>query len=558
MLLNLHVKNLAIIQEAEIDFTDHLNILTGETGAGKSVIIGSVTLALGAKASRDVIREGAEYALVELLFHVEDPKTIQLVRELDLPVEEGEILISRKLYPGRAVNKINGETVTASAIRKIASHLIDIHGQHEHQSLLHKEKHLEIVDQYARDQELRHQVREAWERYRLAEKELEKSRIPEEERLRECSFLEYEQKEIQQARLQPGEEEELAALYRRLSNLNLIEEETAQVYRFTGEGEDSAGEQIGRALRSLARTAPYDPELDQLQEQLIQVEDILGEFNRSLSEYRMGLDFDHGTMAETEERLDEIRRIQSKYGGSYESVCSYVEEIGEKLERYRQYDLYIEELEREVEEARKSYEAGAEALSRERKKAAGELGEKIREVLRDLNFLDVQFEIACGQRREPGAEGVDDLEFMISTNPGERVRSLGAVASGGELSRIMLAIKSILAEQDAVDTLIFDEIDTGISGVTAQKVAERMVSLSAVHQVICITHLQQIAAMADTHFLIEKQAGETGTKVEIRTLGEEESVEELARMLGGVNRSEAVVSTARELKEMARSRKTYR
>ncbi|MBQ9563742.1 MAG: DNA repair protein RecN [Lachnospiraceae bacterium] len=554
MLCHLHVKNLAIIREAEADFSEHLNILTGETGAGKSVIIGAASLGLGGKAGREMIRDGAEYALVELLFTCESELTRQVLAAHDLPCGE-EILISRKIYPGRTVNKVNDETVTVATLKEIAATLIDIHGQHEHQSLLHQEKHLAITDTYAKNQELLAQVRGAYAQWQKAAKERRESEMPEEERLREISFLDYECKEIEEAGLKETEEEELESRYRLLSNMSRIEEGIAETYGLTGERRECASDQIGRALRALRGLTEYDESLEDLCEELSQAEDILSDFNRQIWDYQNSLSFDHEEFSVIEKRLDEIRRIYAKYGGTYERTMAHYEEISDRLLAYQDYDRRRAELQALEQERKEAYLALAGRLSSRRRDAAAELEGKITEALLSLNFLTADFHIEVRESGQLRDNGTDDLEFLISTNPGEKARSLGAVASGGELSRIMLAIKSILATQDQIPTLIFDEIDTGISGVTAQRVAERMAEIAGIHQVICITHLQQIAAMADRHLFIEKDADAGETRVRIRTLEGDESVEELARMVGGANRSEAVVQAAREMKALAEEKK---
>ena len=554
MLCHLHVKNLAIIREAEADFSEHLNILTGETGAGKSVIIGAASLGLGGKASRDMIREGAEYALVELVFTPESELTRRKLAEHDLPCGE-EILISRKIYPGRTVNKINDEAVTAGTLKEIAQTLIDIHGQHEHQSLLNKESHLEITDQYAKNEDLLRQVKETYTQWQKVKREIERSTVSEEDRLREISFLEYELAEIENAELKEQEEEELMSRYRLLSNMNRIEEGVAEAYGLTGERRECAADQIGRALRTLNGLTEYDESLKELAEELSQAEDILNDFNRLLSDYQDSLSFDREEFSVIEKRLDEIRRIYAKYGGTYERTMQHYEEISDRLIAFQDYDRRRAELIQEEARCKEAYLTLARELSERRRKAASELEGKITEALLSLNFLTADFRIRVEESGQLRENGLDDLEFLISTNPGEKVKSLGAVASGGELSRIMLAIKSILAKQDQIPTLIFDEIDTGISGVTAQRVADRMAEIAQTHQVICITHLQQIAAMADRHLFIEKDADEGETRVRMRVLEGEDSVEELARMVGGENRSEAVVEAAREMKALAQERK---
>lgn len=554
MLTNLHVKNLALIDEADVDFSDKLNIMTGETGAGKSILIGSINIALGGRFSLDSVRRGADYALVELAFHIEEKSTLERLLAMDIPMEEdGQVIISRRLKGSRAVSKVNGETVTGSFLKELAGILIDIHGQHEHQSLLYKSKHLDILDRYGREKTvgLKTEIRSLYEEYTQLCHKLEENRIPEEERLRELSFMEYEKKEIEAAGIRKGEEEELESDYRRLSNGEAIMEGMASVYRLTGEGDASAAEALGRAIRQMGRMTELADGMDEFSDRLEELEALLNDFNRDLSEYMSHISFDEELLRETESRLNLIHGLLAKYGGSYEQMERYYQNLVHKLEQYADYDNYIEELEKKKAALEKRLKSRCEKLSGFRKESARILKGAIIQALEELNFLQVQFDIEFRPLEKVTANGFDEVEFMISTNPGEDKRPLGKVASGGELSRIMLAIKSVLADKDAVDTLIFDEIDTGISGRTAQKVSEKLSAISKSHQVISITHLPQIASMADEHFVIEKHREGTSTKTKIHAMTEEESVMELARMLGGAEITEAVVHSAKEMKELA-------
>lgn len=559
MLLNLHVKNLAIIQEVEVDFSEHLNILTGETGAGKSILIGSMNIALGGKVYKDMIRKGAEYALVELVFQTKDLTLEQKFQELDIPLEDGQILISRKLTNGKSISRVNGQSVTAATLREIAGFLIDIHGQHEHQSLLNKTKHLEIVDHYAKGEieKLKEEVNKYYEKYIKVKKELETTTISEEQRLREMSFLEYEINEIKNANLKEGEEEELSIIYRKLSNCNIIAEGISQVYNFTGEGNNSASECVGRSVRMLGKLTEYDEKIAVFLEELEEIENLLNDFNRELSNYTSELTFDHGELLQVEERLDFIRNLKAKYGDSVRKIQEYYQNIKIKMEQYQNYEIYIENQKKELEENQKKLEECCEKLSIIRKEKALVLRNKIKKALEELNFLDIQFEIKFRQLEKYSNNGYDEIEFLISTNPGEEIKPLSRVASGGELSRIMLAIKSVLADNDEIETLIFDEIDTGISGRTAQKVSEKLSFIAKNHQVICITHLPQIAAMADSHYIIEKKAENEITSTSIRKMKEKEVIQELARMLGGAKITEAVLHSAKEMKELASNTKIY-
>ena len=557
MLQNLHVKNLALINETEVDFKEGLNILSGETGAGKSIIIGSINLALGEKVQKEMLRENADYALVELIFSVTDPRQKELLKELDVIPENDQIILSRKIVNGRGVAKVNSESVPVSKMKAIASVLIDIHGQHEHQSLLSKRKHLEILDDYAKEElaDWKQKVRASYQEYRRIEEERAHADVNEEERLRELSFLEYEVREIEEAGLEIGEDETLEANYRKFSNGKKIMEAVNGAYLLTGSQDDSASELIGRAVRELGAGAAYDEQVKSLEEQLLQIDSLVNDFNREIAEYIDETEFDDETFYQMEKRLDEINHLKSKYGNSIASVLEAAEEKRERMAKLADYDAYLSRLKKQLECAREELDGYCEQVSKIRKKYAVTLTAAVTEALKDLNFLDVRFEMHFERTPDYTANGTDDAEFLISTNPGEPVKPLGKVASGGELSRIMLAIKTVLADNDAIETLIFDEIDSGISGRTAQMVSEKMNVLGRNHQIICITHLPQIAAMADAHYLIEKSVENQTTVSRIRELSGEESIEELARMLGGVEITDKVRESAKEMKELARQKK---
>lgn len=550
MLQHLHVKNLAIIDEVDISFGEHLNILTGETGAGKSVIIGSINLALGAKASRSLIRTGADYASVELVFQVEE-KLAETLKGYDVYPEDGQVILSRRLTGDKSISKINGENVTLGHVREVASLLLDIHGQHEHQSLLHIRHHLEILDRYGREEtdqplmELRSLVQD----WKKKKKELEEYTLEDEKRLRELSFLEYEWNEIEEVQVKPGEEEELAAACWKMTNARKLWDLVQEVHGLCGE--EGAADYLGRAVRQMSRILELDDEAEGLHGQLLELESLLTDFNREVAAYEESCVFDGDALREMEERLDRIRSLMAKHGGNYDSLVSYQAEAAEQIEKYRNYELYRDQCRQELERLESEIRVRNQRLSQTRQRYGAELAEKITQSLQDLNFLDVRFEIAFRELEGFTEKGIDEVQFLISTNPGEPVRPLSEVASGGELSRIMLAVKSVMAEADDIPTLIFDEIDVGISGRTAQKVSEKMAAIAAGHQVLAITHLAQIAAMADSHFVIEKATDGDKTATQIRGLSAEESVEELARILGGVEITENVRASAAEMKKLA-------
>lgn len=561
MLIHLHVKNLALIEDIEVEFGPGLNILTGETGAGKSVLLGSMQLILGGRTARDMIRTGASCALVELLFQVENKKAEQALNSLGIFTEEGQVLLSRKIMDGRSINKINGETCTVGQMKAAAECLLDIHGQHEHQSLLYQEKQLEILDAYGREKirPAKEAVRQSYEEYRKYMRALKELDTDEEQRNREKAFLEFEISEIEKAHLVPGEDEELETLYRRLNNGKLILETLQSVHSLTGyDSGQGAGEAVGTGVRELLRVTEYDTQLESMAETLQEIDGLLNDFNRELSSYVEDLSFDDETFYETEKRLDQINGLKAKYGRTIEEILEYQNTQQQKLEKLARYEENFLEARQNLKKAEEQLEKDSYVLSEIRKDYSKTLTEKIIEGLRDLNFLDVKFRIDFQRKQEFTDNGYDSIKYEISTNPGESVKPLGRIVSGGELSRIMLAIKAILADRDQIETLIFDEIDTGISGRTAQKVSEKMAVIGSCHQVLCITHLPQIAAMADTHFEIEKHQKGSETITEIHPLGERESVRELARLLGGAEITEAVLKNAMEMKELAQVHKNTR
>lgn len=550
MLHNLHVKNLALIDEAEVDFSKGLNILSGETGAGKSIIIGSIGVALGEKASKDIIRKDADYALVELLFSVDDIVKKKL-QALDIPMEDDQVILTRRISGGRPIAKINSESVSTAKLKEAAALLIDIHGQHEHQSLLNQKNHLQILDAYAKKElkEVLPKLSKAYHEYLEIRNELKEASLDSEQRTRELSFLQYEVEEIENANLTVGEDEELELQYQRMSNNQKIIGSLSQTYNLTAE--NGAADFTGRALQELAGICAYDGQVKVLEGQLLEVDNLLNDFNRELAEYMVDAEFDEETFYEVEKRLDLVNHLKAKYGSTIEKILCEYESKQARIEKLSDYDAYLTGLRQNLEKKKAQLDKLCQKASKIRQKEALTLTEKIKSALIDLNFLDVQFELQFTRKKEYTACGYDEAEFLISTNPGEPLRSMTRIASGGELSRIMLAIKAVLADCDEIGTLIFDEIDTGISGRTAQMVSEKMSVISKRHQVICITHLPQIAAMADTHFLIEKQAEQYETKTSIRKLQEEESITELGRMLGGVKITDTVLKSAKEMKDLA-------
>lgn len=552
MLDRLMVKDLALIEKSVVEFGPGLNILTGETGAGKSILLGSIQLALGQKANKDMIRHGSEQALIELSFSLGEEKEAELKElEEDLEIEEGSLIIRRKISEKKSENRVNDLSVTLAKLREISGELLDLHGQHEHHSLLKEGAHLAILDSFMtrRGGRILSEVKEAYENYREKKKKVEAYSLPEEERKRELDFLQFELEELSSANLKPGEEEQLSKDYAVYENRDRLKSLLLRVQ------EELADRDFHGPVKNLEEAVTFDESLKNVLDTAYELEAVGEDCLRAVEHY-----LDHSEMDEEKffllgERLDTIRSLMMKYGGTEEKALEALSKKEERLRFLTDYEkekaLMEEALARSEEELREK----AERLSLERQKTAKELEERIQQEMQELGFLDTRFTFRFEKKKEISEKGFDEVESYVSLNPGEPLRPLREVGSGGELSRIMLSIKTVLADTDAVPTLIFDEIDTGISGRTAEKVGEKLEKIAKNHQVILITHLPQIAAKADRHFLIEKNVQEGKTKTEIHALNEEASVKELARLLGGEELTEAALQNARSLKAKAKEKK---
>ena len=551
MLKNIHVKSFALIDEVEINLASGLNVLTGETGAGKSIIIDAVNFALGQRVSKDVVRDDAEYALSELVFEINDDKTKERLNQFDIPLDDNEVLIQRKITNGKSTARINGETVTLSTLKLIAAGLIDIHGQHDNQSLLSKTSQQNLLDTILSDElkELLIRMKDTY--VNLNNKISEYEQLNTKEAEKEIAFLQYELNEIDSASLHEGEDEALESDYKKMNNSKRIADLVSGAHRITGYDSEGAGSLIGRALSMIRQASSIDDDAKDLELILNDIDGLLNDFNRSIADYEMSLDFSDEDYKNTEDRLNLINSLKNKYGKSIKEILDKRDEFEDELNRLLNADEYKSALLSEITSLKKEAYKLCKEISAIRKKGANKLSGKIAEALLDLNFLDSQFEIKVTSDEENMKQsGYDDIEFFISTNPGEALKPLNQVASGGEMSRIMLAIKSVCAN-DSTATLIFDEIDTGISGRTAQKVSEKMSRIAKEHQVIVVTHLPQIAAMADTHFEISKSVNNGRTITSIETLSEEGKIKELARMLGGVTITDKVLENAKDMKKQA-------
>lgn len=556
MLQNLHVKNLALIDEAEVEFGPGLNVLTGETGAGKSLLLGSVNLALGAKYNAQMLRSGAKSGLVELTFSVEDGRIQKALEEMDIFPEDGMITLSRKLLEGRSVSRINGETVNAAILREVAGMLIDIHGQHDSQTLLHRKNHLALLDLYAKEETapLKKEMSAAYRTWQEICRKAEESSLNEEERRRELSLASFEVQEIEDASLSPDEDVELEDQYRRMTESRRLTESIAETYQYTGEdARANASDCLSRAIRALQDAAEFDETGAKLCSELEEIDSLLNDFNRELSEYAKSFEFSEEDFRETEERLNLINHLKAKYGKTTGDIQAYCDRKKQRITELNDYDEFMKGLEEKKKEAFEKVSRISGKLHRVREKNASAFASEIQRQMEELNFLDARLELRLTDTGKPGANGSDEAEFYLSTNPGEPLKALGDIASGGELSRVMLAVKTVLADEEDTPTLIFDEIDTGISGITAGKVGEKLYLIGRSRQVICITHLPQITAAADVHFLIKKESDGSHVKTQIEQLDAEASIRELARMLGGANITQRMLESAREMKQLAKS-----
>lgn len=552
MLEHLHIRNVALIKESEISFGDGLNILTGETGAGKSMIIDSLQFALGGRAGKDFLRHGEKQAAVEALFSVQSQALTEKLAENGIaPEEDGTLLITRTLSEaGKSVCRINGSTVTVGMLKEIAEDMIDIYGQHEHQSLLNPVKHIRLLDRFcgAGFGEAMEEYKNSRQRLKDLEKQLAILIGDESQREQRMDMLLFQKEEIEAAELQEGEEDALLEQKKRLSSMERLIRLTGESVTLLYDGDDrapSACDQLGDALAKLREGAEYDAALSPLADALADgyaaVEDCARELKREAEKQEA----DPEELERIEERLQLFYKLKRKYGGSIEAVLEFYEKAVQELEFLSNSSEKAAELSAKKAEEEKRLSALAETLTARRRATAEQVEEQIETALHDMEMKHARFHIQIEEKADWGADGKDKVEFLISANAGEPLKPLAKIASGGEMSRVMLALKTVLVDADEIGTFIFDEIDTGVSGRTARRVGEKMRFLGGKRQLLCITHLPQIAAMADNHFLIEKEsdAGETVTRV--TALDEEGAVREVARLMNDV--TETTLAAAREL-----------
>ena len=554
MLTNIHIENYALIDCLDIDINEGLNIITGETGAGKSIILGAIGAALGAKINSDVIRAGEEYSFISVSFHINDADKLKALTELDVvDLSDGDIIVTRKIFPARSVFKINGVTVSAAQVRSLSSLIIDIHSQRDNLLLLKTENQLKLVDSFGDDEfrKLMDRQKSLYEEYTECNSKLANIGDDASLREREISLLQYEIKEIEEASLTVEEDEELEEKFSKMSYLEKIRRGVAESLQSLESGDVNSIDLLGKAIKSLGDAINYDKDLVQIYDALKEAESILSDASGDLYSYIENNEMDEEEFARITNRIDLYNTLKRKYNGSVKGILEALDEKIERLDTLINSDEYITKLKDRINELIDEMNQVCQLLHDKRVGIAEHLQSLIMSEMTDLNFNNVQFLIEVRKNDTFSSNGYDSVEFLISLNSGEDVKPLKNIASGGEISRIMLAIKSVIADRDITGTMIFDEIDTGISSRTAQCVAEKMHNISKSHQIICITHLPQIAAMADTHFYVYKEVSDNKTITCMRELDEESQINELARFLGGSKITENVMENAKEMKQLA-------
>lgn len=547
MLRLLHIENIAVIERAEIAFDRGFNVLTGETGAGKSIVIDAISAILGERTYRDVIRTGADRAFVSAVF--DGVPDLPWFAENRVEYDPSELLVQREVYAdGKNVCRVNGRPVTVAILKKLGGQLVNIHGQHDSQQLFDETKHLSYLDLFARNEAERTAYAACYERVLSLRRERERLTLDEGEKLRRVEALQYQLEEIGRAALQPGEDEQLENRRKLLQNAEKLSEAlTAAAMALSG-GEDASGavDLVGEADHALARIARYDEGLaalgDRLSNLQYELEDVAGELRDHLDQ----MAYSGEELEQIESRLDVIHRLKRKYGGSVEEILQYAERAQRELDEITFSEERLAQLEKELAAVTAEAKAAGLLLRATRQTAARAMETRLSQELAALDMPRAQF-VCQLEETDLTPDGLDSLRFLMTANVGEALKPLSKVASGGELARIMLAIKNVLAEQDRVGTLIFDEVDAGVSGRAAQKVAEKLRAVSKNKQVLCVTHLPQIAAAADVHLLIAKTEREGRTYTQVTALDRPGRTREIARIIGGAEITETTLRSAGEM-----------
>ena len=561
MIKEIRIRNFAIIENLAVNFEQGLNVLTGETGAGKSIILGALNLLLGGRADTDSIRSGETTAFVEGAFEVTDPATLDLIRECGIEMEDGELLVKRQVSnAGKNRCLLNDSPVTVSTLAKIGDRLVDLHGQHDHQALLHPETHIDLLDLYGKSQELCNEFALNFSDYQTQAKKLQSMKMDEQERLQKEEFLSFQLAEIDAAGLSEEEEEEIKAESHKLKHAEKIRAGLQQSQSLLTDDQGSILENLGQVLKELEAVLEIDPGLAETVERSRSAYYELEEVVESLRGYNRSLEFNPNRLEEIEDRLAEINGLKRKFGNDITEILKRRDQIAEELQQLASNDENMKALEEELRQKEKVLSKLAIRLAEKRESAAKSFTASVEKELKELSMGNVQFGVRFDYPSDPdgfilfrkekmkaSATGLGTLEFMFSPNPGEELRPLVKIASGGEVSRVMLALKSILNDQDTIPVMIFDEVDTGIGGGVAEKVGLKLQKVASTKQVLCITHLPQIAGLASSHFRIEKQIKSKRTHSTIHQLEHEERVEELARMSSGETITDASLEHAREM-----------
>lgn len=559
MLLELNIENFAIIDNVNIHFSDGFNVLTGETGAGKSIIIDAVSMILGGRAAKDSIRTGAEKSVIQAVFSLKKTYDVKkILQEYGIELDQDNtILVTRELYSsGRSISRINGRTVTLNMLKSVAVKLVDIHGQHEHQSLLNPESHINFIDLLGKNiiSDTKNKISTGYNKVKALKSKLGGLAFDDKERERRIDLLKFQLDEINDAELKSNEEEELINSYKKISNIEEIKKSLSnaiEIMNSSDYNQISVLDKLNSVSGLLEKSCISDSNIDKYKEAFEAAIFQLQEAVRDLRNYEENLEYDPEALKALEDRIDLINKLKRKYGNDIEEILRYRDEIETELQSIINSEKEIESTKEEIEKIEDYIYENCQLLTRERMKIAEAVEKDITKELKELNMPSVSFKISFTKLDSYTRNGIDKVEFLISTNIGEPLKPLSRIVSGGEMSRIMLGFKTILAHVDNISCLIFDEIDTGISGRTAQVISEKIAQIATTHQILCITHLPQIAAMADTHFQINKHVQNKKTTTNVNKLSDSERINELSRLLGGVDLTDTTKLHAKEMLEMS-------
>lgn len=555
MLQELSIKDFAIIDEIQISFQPKMTVLTGETGAGKSIIIDALGLLAGGRGSTEFIRKGEKKAVIQGLFTLpREANTYNILEEYGIDSEDGQIILQRDLYRGgRNICRINGMMVNLATLRKVGETLIDIHGQNEHQELMKPENHIDLLDEYdKKTSQLRNQYQVVYQNYRKLKLSMEKKEADEKAWAQRLDMLNFQVKEIEEAGLKINEEDELVEEKNKLDNFQAIHDALELSYQIlSGEKIDVVGN-LGNAMNELSDVSDLSENLQEINTKISDAFYSLEDAARDISDALDSMEWNGERLNEIEERLELIHQLKRKYGDTIEDILYYHSRIEKELREMENAEQNSEKQERQLSEALEKVKELAIKLSKQRKKSAKKLEKMIHEQLSALYMDKAVFEVKCLNNSKLYSKGIDKVEFYIQTNPGEEMGPLAKIASGGELSRIMLALKTIFSQKMGVTSIIFDEVDTGVSGRVAQAIAEKISQISNNSQVLCITHLPQVAAIADNHYYISKSVNDGRTETSLKELDEKQKIREIARMLSGSEITELTLKHAEELIKMSK------